>query len=515
MRIEERVIILDFGSQYTQLIARRIREAGVYSEIHPCNIPFATLQNMKPKALIFSGGPASVCEKDAPEVDSRVFDMGVPILGICYGMQLIAKKMGGEVIPSQDREYGRSELYIIKESLLFRDVLEEGSLTVWMSHGDKVVDLPPGFSVVAKTDNIEIAAMEDPDRKIYALQFHPEVVHTTSGEKIIRNFLFDIAGLKPSWTMASFVTSTIEEVKEVVGDAEVVCGISGGIDSTVVAVLLNRAIGKKLHCIFVDNGLLRLGEGKEVVHYLTEHFNLNLKYVDASDIFLSRLEGVVDPEEKRKIIGNTFIEIFEKEANSISNVEFLAQGTLYPDVIESVSFKGPSAVIKSHHNVGGLPEKMNLRLIEPLRELFKDEVRKVASELGIPDFLVWRHPFPGPGLAIRIIGEVTRERLSILRQADKIVEQELKESGWYYKVWQGFAVLLPLKTVGVMGDERTYENVIALRVVDSIDAMTADWTRLPSELLSRISSRIINEVKGVNRVVYDISSKPPSTIEWE
>ncbi len=515
MKVEERVIILDFGSQYTQLIARRTREAGVYSEIHPCTISFERLKEMNPGALILSGGPASVCEDGSPDMDPRILQMGVPVLGICYGMQLIAKNMGGEVVPSQDREYGRSQLYLLKESLLFRDVFEDEHLTVWMSHGDKVMKPPPGFSVVARTDNIEIAAMEDPERKIYGLQFHPEVVHTISGEKIIRNFLFDIAGFKSSWTMASFVKATIEDVREVVGDANVVCGISGGIDSTVVAVLLNMAIGRRLHCIFVDNGLLRRGEGREVVHYLTEHFDLNLKYVDASDTFLSRLEGVVDPEEKRKIIGNTFIEVFEGEARSISGVKFLAQGTLYPDVIESVSFKGPSAVIKSHHNVGGLPEKMNLKLIEPLRELFKDEVRRVALELGIPDFLVWRHPFPGPGLAIRIIGEITRERLSILRQADKIVEQELKESGWYYKVWQGFAVLLPLKTVGVMGDERTYENVIALRVVDSKDAMTADWTRLPSELLSRISTRIINEVKGVNRVVYDISSKPPSTIEWE
>ncbi len=515
MQIKQRVVILDFGSQYTQLIARRIREAGVYSEIHPCDIPFEELVQMRPCALVFSGGPASVCEEDAPDVDERVFNMGVPILGICYGMQLIAKKLGGEVVPSRDREYGRSVLYLLKDSILFRDVAEEGRVVVWMSHGDKVLSVPQGFSVVARTDNIEVAAMEDVSRGIYALQFHPEVVHTTGGEKIIRNFLFDIARLTPSWTMASFVSSTISEVRERVGDSQVVCGISGGIDSTVVAVLLNKAIGKRLHCIFVDNGLLRQGEGKEVVHYLTEHFDLNLRYVDASHTFLSRLKGVVDPEEKRKIIGNTFIEVFEGEARSIPGVKFLAQGTLYPDVIESVSFKGPSAVIKSHHNVGGLPEKMNLKLIEPLRELFKDEVRRLASQLGIPDFLVWRHPFPGPGLAIRIIGEVTPQRLSILREADKIVEEELKDSGWYYKVWQGFAVLLPLKTVGVMGDERTYENVIALRVVDSLDAMTADWTRLPSEVLSRISGRIINEVKGVNRVVYDISSKPPSTIEWE
>lgn len=510
-----KVLILDFGSQYTQLIARRIREAGVYSEIHPCNIDIEKLKKINPSAIVFSGGPASVCDKDAPDVDTQIFNFNVPILGICYGMQLIAKKMGGKVTPSTNREYGRANLIKVNDSLLFRDVFENGSLSVWMSHGDKVDTLPPGFITIAKTENIDVAAMENREKKIYCLQFHPEVVHTQNGEKILRNFLFDIAKLKPTWNMASFVKNLIDEVPKVVGDANVVCGISGGIDSTVVSVLLNKAIGKKLHCIFVDNGLLRQNEGKEVVHYLTEHFDLNLRYVDASKLFLTRLKGVVDPEEKRKIIGRTFIEVFENEARKIENVKFLAQGTLYPDVIESVSYRGPSAVIKSHHNVGGLPEKMNLELIEPLRELFKDEVRKVAYELGIPDFLVWRHPFPGPGLAIRIIGEITDERLKILRQADKIVEEELKDSGWYYKVWQGFAVLLPLKTVGVMGDERTYEHVVALRIVDSLDAMTADWSRLPSELLARISNRIINEVKGVNRVVFDISSKPPSTIEWE
>ncbi len=515
MQVSDKVIILDFGSQYTQLIARRIRESGVYSEIHPCNIGIDELRTMKPGALVFSGGPASVLDKNAPDIDMKIFDLNVPILGICYGMQLIAKKLGGIVVPSKDREYGRSDLYKVKDSILFKDVFDESKIQVWMSHGDKVEKLPQGFQVIGKTSNIEIAAMEDPNRNIYCLQFHPEVAHTYNGEKIIRNFLFDVARLKPTWTMASFVRSVLKEVPSVVGDANVVCGISGGIDSTVVAVLLNKAIGRKLHCIFVDNGLLRLNEGKEVIHYLTDHFDLNLRYVDAKDIFLSRLKGITDPEQKRKIIGRTFIEVFEKEARSIENVGFLAQGTLYPDVIESVSYKGPSAVIKSHHNVGGLPEKMNLKLIEPLRELFKDEVRRVATELGIPDFLIWRHPFPGPGLAIRIIGEITQSRLEILRQADKIVEMELKDSGWYYKVWQGFAVLLPLKTVGVMGDERTYEHVVALRVVDSIDAMTADWSRIPSEILARISNRIINEVKGINRVVYDISSKPPSTIEWE
>jgi GMP synthase (glutamine-hydrolysing) len=384
-----------------------------------------------------------------------------------------------------------------------------------MSHGDRVIQPPPGFEVLARTDQVDVAAMADAGKGLYALQFHPEVAHTEDGNQILRNFLFEIVQAKASWTMASFVQSVLEEAPKQVGSSQVVCGLSGGIDSTVVSVLLHQAIGKQLHCIFVDNGLLRADEGEEVVQYLQKHFDLNLKYVQAQDVFLDRLHGIEDPEEKRKIIGNTFIEVFEQEANSIPGVRFLAQGTLYPDVIESVSFKGPSAVIKSHHNVGGLPEKMDLQLVEPLRELFKDEVRKVATELGLPDFLVWRHPFPGPGLAIRIIGKITPDRLEILRRADKIVQHELMASGWYSKIWQGFAVLLPLKTVGVMGDERTYEHVIALRVVESKDAMTADWARLPDNLLARISNRIINEVMGVNRVVLDISSKPPSTIEWE
>jgi GMP synthase (glutamine-hydrolysing) len=398
---------------------------------------------------------------------------------------------------------------------LWDTLADADKLTVWMSHGDHVLAVPPGFSVMAKTQNIEIAAMADVGRKMYALQFHPEVAHTEQGDEILRNFLFHVVGLKSVWTMSSFVDSMLQALPEQIGDDKVVCGLSGGIDSTVVAVLLNKAIGKNLHCIFVDNGLLRAGEGDEVIGYLRQHFDLNLHYIKAQDKFLSRLEGLEDPEQKRKIIGYTFIEVFEEEAKKIPGVKYLAQGTLYPDVIESISFKGPSAVIKSHHNVGGLPEKMDLALVEPLRELFKDEVRKVAQELGLPDFIVWRHPFPGPGLAIRVIGEITDERLEILRQADKIVQHELMASNWYYKVWQGFAVLLPLKTVGVMGDERTYEHVIALRIVDSIDAMTADWSRIPTEILGRMSSRIINEVKGVNRVVYDISSKPPSTIEWE
>jgi GMP synthase (glutamine-hydrolysing) len=515
MHGHDKVVILDYGSQYTQLIARRVREAGVYSEIHPCTIGTEELRALDPKALILSGGPSSVSSPGAPSLDPQILTWGLPILGICYGMQLLAKLQGGEVVPAQDREYGRADIEFRCDCALWEELKSKTVLKVWMSHGDKVLTPPPGFEILARTDKVDVAAMADVSRRIYALQFHPEVAHTDDGDRIIRNFLFSVARLHPTWTMSSFVGSVLEEYPRRIGEDSVVCALSGGIDSTVVAVLLHKAIGKRLHCIFVDNGLLRMNEGEEVVQYLRNHFDLNLKYVQAQDLFLSRLKGVEDPEQKRKIIGHTFIEVFEKEAKEIPGVKFLAQGTLYPDVIESVSFKGPSAVIKSHHNVGGLPEKMHLALIEPLRELFKDEVRKVAVELGLPDFIVWRHPFPGPGLAIRIIGEVTPERLEILRRADKLVHNELMASHWYYKVWQGFAVLLPLKTVGVMGDERTYESVIALRVVDSIDAMTADWSRLPSEVLARISNRIINEVKGVNRVVLDISSKPPSTIEWE
>jgi GMP synthase (glutamine-hydrolysing) len=515
MHGHDKVIILDYGSQYTQLIARRVREAGVYSEIHPCTIPTGELKALDAKALILSGGPASVSAQGAPTIDPQILEWGLPVLGICFGMQLLAKVQGGEVVPAQDREYGRADIEFSCECALWEGLKSKSMLKVWMSHGDKVLTPPPGFEILARTDRVDVAAMADVSRKIYALQFHPEVAHTDDGDKIIRNFLFGVSRLNPTWTMSSFVDSVLEEYPRRIGDASVVCALSGGIDSTVVAVLLHKAIGKRLHCIFVDNGLMRMNEGDEVVAYLRNHFDLNLKHVKAQDLFLDRLKGVEDPEKKRKIIGHTFIEVFEKEAKEIPGVKFLAQGTLYPDVIESISFKGPSAVIKSHHNVGGLPEKMHLALVEPLRELFKDEVRKVAIELGLPDFIVWRHPFPGPGLAIRIIGEVTPERLEILRLADKLVHNELMASNWYYKVWQGFAVLLPLKTVGVMGDERTYESVIALRVVDSIDAMTADWSRLPSEVLTRISNRIINEVRGVNRVVLDISSKPPSTIEWE
>ena len=510
-----KVIIIDYGSQVTQLIARRVREAGVYSEIQPCVVTAKQVKAMRPSAIILSGGPASVGEKDAPALDKGFLDLGVPVLGICYGMQLLAYNLGGGLEQSETREYGPADLKFVRSCALWDGIDISRASRVWMSHGDTVKTPPAGFLVTGSTDTLEVAAMADEARRIYAVQFHPEVHHSVDGDTMLRNFLFKIAKITPDWTMSSFVERVVKDVRETVGDGHVVCALSGGVDSTVVAVLLHKAIGKNLHCIFVDNGVLRSGEGDEVVNYLREHFDLNLKLVNAQDRFLDLLAGVEDPEKKRKIIGHTFIDVFDEEAKAIGNVEWLAQGTLYPDVIESVSHKGPSAVIKSHHNVGGLPEKMNMKLIEPLRELFKDEVRQVGAELGMPESVIWRQPFPGPGLAIRVIGEVTRERLDILRKADTIVQQELRDAGWYRKIWQGFAVLLPLKTVGVMGDGRTYEHVIALRCVDSVDAMTADWARLPYDLLERISRRIINEVKGVNRVVYDVSSKPPSTIEWE
>ncbi len=511
-----KILILDFGSQYTQLIARRIRELGIYSEIHPFNLSLTEIKRFSPDGIVLSGGPASVLEEGSPKCEVDIFDLGVPVLGICYGMQLMALLLGGEVERGERREYGPADIFVLKESLLFKDFPLKGPVRVWMSHGDRIRQVPPGFEVMAKSEGSPIAAMADEKRRFYGLQFHPEVVHTPQGKKILANFLFEVCHLKPDWDMGSFVEQTIPRIKEQVGKNKVVCALSGGVDSSVVAALLNKAIGKQLHAIFVNNGLLRAQEAEEVKKVFTEIVPLeNFYYVDAENRFLSALKGVTDPEEKRRVIGHLFIKIFEEEAQKIGRVEFLAQGTLYPDVIESVSFKGPSATIKSHHNVGGLPEKMQLKLIEPLRELFKDEVRELAKEIGLPEFIIKRQPFPGPGLAIRIIGEVTRERLSILRAADRIVTEEMQKAGWYDKVWQSFAVLLPIKTVGVMGDERTYEHVVALRVVESSDGMTADWVKLPPELLARISSRITGEVKGVNRVVYDISSKPPSTIEWE
>lgn len=510
-----KVLIVDYGSQYTQLIARRVREAGVYSEILPCTASDGQIRASAPSAVILSGGPDDVGEPGAPVLSPVLLELGVPVLGICYGMQLLAHTLGGSLANAQDREYGPAELTVSGETCpLWKDVPKNAPFTVWMSHGNRVTGLPQGYEVIAATPTLDLAAMADPKRGIYAVQFHPEVHHTAHGSQILRNFLFEVARITPDWSMSSFVERTIAETREKVGGSNVVLGLSGGIDSTVVAAILHRAIGRQLHCIFVDHGLMRLNEGKEVTAMLDAHLpGLNLHYIEASDLFLGRLKDVEDPEQKRKIIGHTFIEVFDREAKKIEHVRFLAQGTVYPDVIESYSAKG--VVIKSHHNVGGLPEEMHLDLVEPLRELFKDEVRAVGVELGLPEDVIWRQPFPGPGLAVRILGEVNPERLAVLQAADHIVQQELRAAGWYRKVWQGFAVLLPLRTVGVMGDARTYENVVALRVVNSVDAMTADWTRLPYEIMASMSSRIIREVKGVNRVVYDISSKPPSTIEWE
>ena len=509
------IIVLDFGSQYTQLIARRLRELSIYSEIWPPDTPAATIKARNPAGIILSGGPKSVSDPGAPRCDPSVFELGRPVLGICYGMQLMAATLGGRVAPAPQREFGHATVTVDAKgpaAALFAGI--PATLRVWASHGDYVAAPPDGFAVVATSENAPVAGIADDRRQLYAILFHPEVVHTERGLEILRNFAYGICGCTGDWTMASFVEEQTARIRAQVGNGRVVCGLSGGVDSTVAALIIHRAIGDRLTCILVDNGVLRLNEAQQIRHRF-ERLQLPLRFVDASSTFLDRLRGVTDPEQKRKIIGATFIDVFEQEAASLGAVDFLAQGTLYPDVIESVSIVGQSSVIKSHHNVGGLPERMRMKLVEPLRELFKDEVREVGRELGLDEEFVVRQPFPGPGLAVRILGEVTVPRLDLLRRADAVVSEEVKRAGWYTRLWQSFAVLLPIQSVGVMGDERTYEYTVAIRAVESRDGMTADWARLPHDLLARISSRIVNEVRGVNRVVYDISSKPPSTIEWE
>ncbi len=509
----EKIIILDFGSQYTQIIARKVREIGVYAEIFPYSISESEFKDLNPKGLILSGGPSSVYAEGAPHPSFDVFAQGIPVLGICYGLQLIAYKMDGAVDKAAKREFGRAQLIVDKNDPLFAGISENS--TVWMSHGDSLTKMPSGFSTIAKTDNAPICAISAPEKRIWGVQFHPEVHHSSEGKKVLENFVRGICGCTEEWNAHHFIESATAKIKEMVGSDEVICALSGGVDSTVLAVLLHKAIGDKLHCIHIDTGLMRLNESQKLMDLFAKNFDMSIELIDGSDTFLSRLHGVSEPEQKRKIIGKSFIDLFEIAAKRFNNARWLAQGTLYPDVIESVSVKGPSAVIKSHHNVGGLPEHMNMKVLEPFRELFKDEVRAVGRELGVPDWFVNRHPFPGPGLGIRVLGDITREKVETLQKADAIYIEEIRNAGLYDDIWQAFAVLLPVKSVGVMGDERTYENTCALRAVTSTDGMTADWFPMPYDVLAKMSNRIINEVRGINRVVYDITSKPPGTIEWE